>query len=154
MWTYNKQPIQSIDEIPENTVGFIYKITHIETGKFYIGRKILSSNRKVKLTKKEKLLPENKRKTFKRVIKETDWKTYWGSNDELKADIKRLGEDKFTREILSFCSTKTDVSFYEMYFQVKLDVLFENAYNNHIANTKFFRGRINEAASNIESNNK
>lgn len=153
MWTYKNQPIQSIDEIPPDTLGFIYRITH-ENGKFYIGRKILSSNRKVKLTKKEKLLPENKRKTFKRVIKETDWKTYWGSNDELKADIKRFGEDKFTREILCFCTTKTDVSFYEMYFQVKLDVLFENAYNNHIANTKFFRGRINEVASNIESNNK
>jgi hypothetical protein len=144
MWTYqNNQEF----EIPENAIGFIYKITCTnkdleQYNKIYIGRKMLSSNRKVRLTKKEKLLPENKRKTFKRSIKETDWKTYWGSSDDLKADIKLLGQENFSREILLFLDNKTDTSFYEMYFQIKFDVLFVDSYNKHIANTKFYKGKI------------
>lgn len=140
MWLYKNKELETI---PDNAIGFIYKITNLLDGRIYIGRKMLSSNRKVRLGKKEKLLPENKRKTFKRVVKETDWKEYWSSSEELKADVKRLGESNFKREILVFTSTKTDTSFYELYYQVKLDVLFVKSYNNHIANTKFFKGKVN-----------
>lgn len=148
MWTYqNNQEF----EIPENAIGFIYRITNNLTQKIYVGRKMLSSNRKVRLTKKEKLLPENKRKTFKRSIKETDWKTYWGSSDDLKSDIKLLGQENFSREILLFLDNKTDTSFYEMYFQIKFDVLFVDSYNKHIANTKFYKGKItNEITTNFK----
>jgi hypothetical protein len=139
-WLYKNEEVQ----IPENTIGFIYLITRLSDGKIYVGRKMLNSNRKVRLTKKEKLLPENKRKTFKRVIKETDWKDYWGSSKELLEDIKVLGKDKFNREILVFTESKIDTSFYELYFQMKYDVLFVNSYNNHIANTKFFKGKIRQ----------
>lgn len=139
MWTYqNNQEF----EIPENASGYIYKITNLLDKREYIGRKLLSSNRKVRLTKKEKLLPENKRKTFKRVIKQTDWKDYWSSSDELKADVKQFGPENFKREILVFCTTKTDISFYEIYFQIKEDVLFTNSYNKNILG-KFFKGKVN-----------
>lgn len=138
-WTYKNQ---SEFEIPENSIGYIYKITNLADGRIYIGRKMLLSNRKKRLTKKEKLLPENKRKTFKRDIKETDWKKYWGSSIDLLDDIKLLGEDNFSREILLFCSNKTDVSYYEMHFQIKYEVLFSNSYNKHLANTKFYKGKV------------
>lgn len=139
MWIYNKT---NNFEIPENSIGFIYQITNKIDNRTYVGRKMLTSNRKKVLTNKEKLLPENKRKKFKRDIKETDWKTYWGSSIDLKNDIKILGADNFQREILLFCQTKTDISFYETYFQIKKDVLFIPSYNNHIANTKFFKGKV------------
>ena len=139
MWTYqNNQEF----EIPENALGYIYKITNLLDKREYIGRKLLSSNRKVRLTKKEKLLPENKRKTFKRVIKQTDWKDYWSSSDELKADVKQFKAENFKREILVFCTTKTDISFYEIYFQIKEDVLFTNSYNKNILG-KFFKEKVN-----------
>jgi hypothetical protein len=141
MWTYQNN--QSF-EMPDNALGYIYCITNKLDNKIYIGRKLLVSNRKKTLTKKEKLLPENKRKKFKREIKETDWKNYWGSSDELKRDIEQRGQENFSREILMFCSTLTDVSFYETYFQIKYDVLFCNSYNRHIANTKFFKGKVNK----------
>ena len=105
---------------------------------------MLSSNRKSKLTKKDKLLPENSRKKFKRVVKETDWLNYWGSCQELKTDVANLGKENFKREILVFTTTKTDTSFYEMYFQMKNDVLFTNSYNGHLANTKFFKGKVGD----------
>lgn len=141
MWTYQNN--QSF-EMPDNALGYIYCITNKLDNKIYIGRKLLVSNRKKTLTKKEKLLPENKRKKFKREIKETDWKNYWGSSDELKRDIEQHGQENFSREILMFCSTLTDISFYETYFQIKYDVLFCNSYNRHIANTKFFKGKVNK----------
>jgi hypothetical protein len=149
-WNYNNTEITTSDQIPETAIGFIYLITRLSDGKIYVGRKMLNSNRKVRLTKKEKLLPENKRKTFKRVIKETDWKDYWGSSKELLEDIKILGKESFKREILVFTESKTNTSFYEMYFQMKYDVLFSNSYNNHIANTKFFKGKINEITKYIK----
>ena len=105
---------------------------------------MLLSNRKKKLTIKEKALEGNSRKKFKREIKSTNWENYWGSNDELLNDVKELGEDKFKREILIFTSNKTDTSFWEMAIQIKEDVLFKNSYNRHIANTKFFKGKVSE----------
>jgi hypothetical protein len=39
--------------IPEEAVGFIYMITHIPTGKYYIGKKSLESVRTVKIGKRE-----------------------------------------------------------------------------------------------------
>lgn len=143
MWLYQSQKINSIDQIPEDSIGYVYQITNLLNNRVYIGRKQLSSNRKAKLTKKEKLLPENKRKRFKRVIKETDWLTYWGSSDELKEDIQTLGQENFEREILCFCKTKQDISFYELYFQIKYEVLFTDSYNKNILG-KFFKGKITE----------
>lgn len=143
MWLYQSQKINSIDQIPEDSIGYVYQITNLLNNRVYIGRKQLSSSRKAKLTKKEKLLPENKRKRFKRVIKETDWLTYWGSSDELKEDIQTLGQENFEREILCFCKTKQDISFYELYFQIKYEVLFTDSYNKNILG-KFFKGKITE----------
>lgn len=146
MWIYNQE---TNFEIPENALGFIYQITNLIDGRIYIGRKMLSSNRKAKLTKKDKLLPENKRKKFKRVVKETDWKDYWSSCDELKRDVQRLGQDKFKREILCFCSTKSDMTFRELYFQITKEVLFIDSYNGHVA-SKFFKGKVNEITTDID----
>lgn len=140
-WNHNNI---STFEVPETAIAFIYKITNLTNDKFYIGRKMLVSNRKKKLTIKEKALEGNSRRKFKREIKPTNWENYWGSNDELLNDVKELGEDKFKREILIFTTNKTDTSFYEMAIQIKEDVLFKNSYNRHIANTKFFKGKVSE----------
>lgn len=154
MWLYQNQEINSSDQFPEGTFGFIYQITCIHPTdpsafRTYIGKKQLSSNRKAKLTKREKSLTENKRKRFKRVIKETDWLTYWGSSDELKLDIERLGKENFKREILCFVKSKMDLSFWEVHFQIKNDVLFRDSYNKNILG-KFYKGKINEIEKNTD----
>lgn len=150
MWIYKDRIL--VDEIPTDAIGFIYKITCIHgqnCGKIYIGRKMLNSKTKKKLTKKEKILPENKRKTYKYVVKDTNWQNYWGSCNELTSDVQLYGENKFKREILIFCFNKITMSYYETYFQIKEDVLFVDSYNKHIANTKFYKGKVNEITRNI-----
>lgn len=139
MWTYKNS---TLFDIPDGAIGYIYLITNNLDNRIYIGRKMLTSTRKKVLSKKEKLLPENSRRKFKRETKETNWQNYWGSCAELTEDIKRLGQKNFTREILCFLNTKTDVSYYETWYQIKYDVLFEPSYNRHIANTKFFKGKV------------
>ena len=39
-WTYKGKCITEISDMPEGTIGFIYKITNGETGQYYIGKKI------------------------------------------------------------------------------------------------------------------
>lgn len=149
MWIHNNQEINSSDQFPVGTFGFIYSIIHIPTKRIYLGKKQLSSNRKAKLTKNEKSLTENKRKRFKRVIKESDWVNYWGSSEELKTDIERLGKENFRREILCFCKSKMDLSYWEVHFQIKYEVLFRNSYNKNILG-KFYKGKINEIEKFVE----
>ena len=73
--------------------GFVYRITNLQSGKKYIGRKYFWSFRKP---------PGKKRK----VKQESDWQRYYGSCPELKEDIKKYGKEIFSREILSLHTTK------------------------------------------------
>jgi hypothetical protein len=46
-------------------------------------------------------------------LSESDWKRYFGSSDELKQDIKRIGRSSFRREILSLHTTLGKVNYEE-----------------------------------------
>ena len=140
-WIYNKKTLSETD-IPEEAIGFIYKIIHQPTNKFYIGKKVLNFTRKKRLTKKEKELSENKRKTFKRVTTDSNWKNYWGSCKELNEDVKNLGEEQFVREIIEFCFDKRQLSYKEVWYQFNLNVLEVNSYNGNIL-SRFFRPKTN-----------
>lgn len=131
-WTYLGEEINSFSQMPEGTLGFIYKINNITTGRYYIGRKSVSSKRKRKLTVKEKLLPENKRKTFAFEQKEAaGWKTYCGSNVELKEEVKN--GHKIEKEILHYCFSKAEIT----YLETK-EILCSNA----LVDTKSYNGWV------------
>ena len=97
-WTYQGSTFTSAHI--SDFFGFVYRITNIETGKKYIGRKYFWSKRKPRGGKR-------------RVTSESDWKRYYGSSDELKADRKIFGSDIFKREILSLHETLGKVNFEE-----------------------------------------
>ena len=97
-WIYEGEPFTS-DDIG-NQFGFVYRITNIQTGRQYIGRKYFWSKRKPRGGKR-------------RVTSESDWKKYYGSSDELKADRKLLGNSAFKRQILSTHPTKGKVNYEE-----------------------------------------
>lgn len=131
---------KTIEDFPENSFGFIYKITNVVTGKFYIGKKSLYHNVKKKLTKKE--LAEQsgpgRKATTKRVQKESDWATYWGSNKEILEEIKVKGNLAFNREILKIINTKKELTYWEIAYQCQYNVLFIDSYNDNILG-KFFK---------------
>jgi hypothetical protein len=140
-WKNNKREYEDITDFPLGCVGFIYIITNLETNKYYIGKKSLYHNITKKLTKKEisEQTGPGRKSLKKKIIKESDWKTYYGSNKELIEEVKQKGGDKFKREILKFCSNKKQLSYYELYYQFKYNVLEDKlSYNENLLG-KFFR---------------
>jgi hypothetical protein len=64
---------------------------------------------------------------------DSDWQDYYGSSDELSADVLKLGREKFTREILFYCYSKAELSYVEAREQFSRKVLESNDYyNGHI----------------------
>jgi hypothetical protein len=137
-WLYEYVTLQ--DDFTTNDYGFIYKITNLETNKFYIGKKSFVHNKKKKLTKKEiaEQTGPGRRSTTKVEQVDSGWRNYWGSSKELLTDVKLLGKDKFEREILKFCPTKKQLTYYEIQHQISYSVLFNDSYNDNILG-KFFR---------------
>ena len=80
--------------------GYVYLITNKTTGKKYIGRKYFVQKRKPKGGKR-------------RVTSESDWKKYYGSSPQLKADVSEYGKTNFSREILSLHTTLGKVNYEE-----------------------------------------
>ena len=124
-WTYNGS---EITEIPDEYEGFVYIITNLTDDRKYIGKKLA----KFKTTKPPLKGKKNKRRGYK----ESDWRDYWGSSDKLIADVEKLGEDKFTREILYFCKSRGEMSYLEAREQFSRRVLETDEYYNGIINVR------------------
>jgi len=133
-WLYENEEITSIEQFPKNCHGFVYKITNLENGKIYVGRKILLNTLNKKLTKKEltEQVGPGRKPTKKKVIKESNWISYWGSNKPLLEDIKQLGKDKFKREIIKLTFSKKQLTYYELHYQCIFEVLMKDSYNSNI----------------------
>ena len=136
----NLHHIESLEDFPENCIGFVYLITNKVNNKIYVGKKSLYSNTNKKLTKKElaEQTGPGRKPTKKLVTKESNWKSSMGSSKELLADIKDVGEDKFNRQILHYCFSKKQLTYYEICYQMKHDVLSVESYNDNILG-KFYR---------------
>ena len=125
MWLYQGK---EINELPETCVGFVYLITNTVSGKQYIGKKLSKfSKTTYKIVKLKN--GTKKKKRIKSKI-DSDWLTYYGSNDELNKDIQTLGSDKFKREILYYCKSKAECSYIEAREQFRHQVLESDDYYN------------------------
>jgi|SRR5690625_1640026 len=156
MWIHEGKEIRSLKDIPKDAIGFIYEIQD-EEGMKYIGRKSLKSVTRPIIAKStyDRLKKEgepvtktkNKKKSkkgkpvwnYRKIVeKETDWKTYTGSNKELNSKIKK--GIRITKRILQFCFNKKQMSYYETKHQMCAGVIDENKdeyYNGNILG-KFF----------------
>jgi hypothetical protein len=119
IWTYAMKEFVS-EDIGDH-YGFVYLITNTENNKKYIGKKWFWSSRKKKIKGK---------KRAKRVKLESDWKTYYGSSEDLKLDVEKHGTDKFKREILVLCKTKGDCSYHEARIIIEQEALLKDDYYN------------------------
>lgn len=122
-WTLDGKAFDSEDI--GDSYGFVYIITTPD-GQKYIGRKYFWSVRKVK------------GKT-RRQRSESDWKSYYGSSEVLKAKIKESDKNLFRREIISLHSTKGDVNVTEVRLQFIMNVLEDQTFMNENINGKWHR---------------
>jgi len=121
-WTHREKEVL---EMPENVIGFVYQITNTTNGRKYIGKKLARFKRSRP--------PLKGRKNKRRYSVDSDWQDYYGSSEELSADVLKLGKEKFTREILFYCYSKAELSYVEAREQFARKVLESNDYyNGHI----------------------
>ena len=141
-WTYNGKSITEISDMPEGTIGFIYKITNGLTCQYYIGKKSLYSHRT--------LPPLKGYKRKRKVVKESKWQDYRSSNQSVQLWFKEnefaLLEDRrsdindtLNLQILRFCKSKKALTYYELQEQFSNNVLADELSLNDNLLGKFFR---------------
>ena len=132
-WTYNNETIT--EEMLKDSYGFVYIIENLETNRKYIGKKLLwfKKTRMVKGKKKRYLAP-------------SDWVVYWGSNQELLEDIKKIGFEKFKRTILHWCKTKGECNYIEAKEQFERNVLLDENYYNDLIRCRVHSSHIKKNA--------
>ena len=142
-WMMNIIGESSVEQLEEDEIaqrysrtkhGFVYKITCIDTGQFYIGCK--KFNRKI--TRK----PLKGRKNKRREFVESDWRNYWGSSNELQALVQKHGKDAFIREIIDLCDGQWELKYQELKHQLAYDVLFNPLALNGIINVRLNRPKV------------
>lgn len=107
-WIYNNEPYLD----PGEYYGFVYIITNLLSGKQYIGKKFFWTTKRKQVNK-----------VRKRIKVESDWKEYWSSSDEVKADVEQFGSENFKREIIYLCKNKGTVNYLEAKEQFTRSVL-------------------------------
>lgn len=130
MWLYKNKKVTSIKHMPSGCVGFVYIVTNKSNNKSYIGKKVLWFKRTLK--------PLKGKKRKRRVIKESDWMTYHGSNDQVKKLIQE--GQQFDKKILEYAFSKKQLSYLELKHQILNRVLEQpdKFYNSNISG-KYFR---------------
>jgi hypothetical protein len=114
-WYYNGVPFED----DGTHFGFVYLIENLITNRKYIGRKYFSKAGTKQVNGKKR-----------KVRKVSDWETYWGSNDTLKAEVAELGEHNFRRTILYLCKNKSECSYFETKEIFARDALLTEEYYN------------------------
>ena len=111
--------------------GFVYLIENLITNRKYIGRKYFS---------KAGVRQVNGKK--KKVRKTSDWESYWGSNETLKAEVAELGEHNFRRTILHLCKNKSECSYWETFEIFTRHCLLDELYYNEWVSAKIRKAHL------------
>jgi len=88
-----------------NWFGFVYRIIDTVTNREYIGKKQF-------FTKTSKAITGRKNRAWK--TKESNWKKYTSSSDEINKLIKEFGKDRFQFFIESLHATKASLTYAEV----------------------------------------
>ncbi len=128
---------------PEDHFGFIYLITNNSSNRKYIGKKQFTTVRRY--------TPANKKRA-RITRKDTNWKTYTGSNEVLNEDIELYGKHCYSFEMLSVWNYKSSLWYAEIKEIVDRDAMArpEEYYNGTLPAMKF-RPKADEGLYNVYS---
>ena len=131
-WYYDGVPFED----DGTHFGFVYLIENLITNRKYVGRKYFS---------KAGVRQVNGKK--KKIRKTSDWESYWGSNETLKAEVAELGEHNFRRTILHLCKTKSECSYFETYEIFTRHCLLNELYYNEWVSAKIRKAHLKNVAT-------
>lgn len=121
MWLYNNKEFTEKDI--GDYFGFVYLIENLIDNRRYIGKKFFTRAGTKQIKGKKK-----------KVRLSSGWVNYWSSSKELQEDVKKLGEENFTRTILFLCKTRSECSYRETKEIFTRDALLsENFYNSWVS---------------------
>ena len=129
MWHYNG--IEFTEDLIDKSFGFVYCITNLSNGRRYIGKKLFTKSGR-KQTKGK----------IKKIRVTSDWLDYYGSNKELQEDVVKNGADKFHREILYLCATRSECSYRETQEIFKRGALLTENYFNSWVTCKIHKAHV------------
>ena len=132
MWHYGE--VEFTSDMIEDYVGFVYVITDLTNKKKYVGKKLFQST--------SRLAPLKGKTRKRKVVKESDWKDYFGSSDEVKLLVEENGRESFHREIIHLCDSKGEMSYLEAKEQFDREGLLSYEYYNGIINCKIHRTNV------------
>ena len=112
----------------KDVYGFVYLITNLATSQKYVGKKFFWSKKTLPITKT--------RKRRKKLLVESDWQSYYGSNRYIAEEVVEFGTDLFHREILHLCKTRGECAYMEAKEQFDRGVLLTDDYYNGIIQIK------------------
>ena len=121
MWLYNN--IEFTEEDVGESFGYVYEITNNINGRKYVGKKFFTRAGTKQIKGKKK-----------KVRLSSGWSNYWSSSKELQEDVKKLGEESFTRRILYLCKSRSECSYRETKeIFIRDALLSENYYNSWVS---------------------
>ena len=126
MWLYHGEPVN--EDSLSDFIGFVYIITNLYSGRQYIGKKLLKF-RRTKTVKGKR----------KKILVDSDWRTYWGSNKVLIEEVQSLGPDKYKREIVRFCKSKGELNYFEAKYQFTMGALESERFYNEWVSCKIHK---------------
>lgn len=112
----------------------VYQITRLRDCKKYIGQKKFVNQ----ITRPPLKGKRNKRHS----TIESNWRDYWGSNDELLEDIKREGQNGFVRDAVWFCKSKSQMNYLESKAIFSSDAIIRDDYYNSWVSVKVSRNQL------------
>lgn len=130
-WYLHNTAQEFTEDMIGEAFGMVYIITHTPTGKKYVGKKFFTKakTRQVKGKKKRSRVA-------------SDWVTYWGSNKELQEEVKKNGEEQYTREILHLCKSRSELSYLESFEIFSRHALMSESYWNQWISCKIRKDHL------------
>ena len=123
--------IEFTEDMVGDWFGYVYEIVNLTNGRRYVGKKFFTRAGTKQIKGKKK-----------KVRLSSGWENYWSSSEELKADVKKLGEENFARKILYLCKSRSECSYRETKEIFINDALLTTEYYNSWVSCKIHKAHV------------